>query len=400
MKAGALGIAVTALALIWLASRYELGDLAQSIGSADLGWLLLAPLFVAISLALRATRWRLLFAGVATPKWGNAFAALSAGYLFNNVLPSHAGLLVRSFLLGRREGIAQSRVLGTVVLEKALDLSLFVALALLIVAARPVPDWLRQGALTLLGIGLVALIFMVFAPKFIALMTGRMAPLLDFLGTSMAARLRRVLEGLADGLNGLGAPTVLMRIVGLSALIWVSEVAFLSTVAAAFGIALPLVDRLFVLVVIATGIMIPAAPGYVGTYEAFGALAFEFLGQPKGVALACVVTLHAIQLSGTSVLGAVGLVMLRDSLGIRGVLQLVRGAPRAQEAVAMPAPAAIPPQRPVVVAAILVWMLAMTAVYLLLNGPPGLLFRMEQAYPAFAELRGAFASLFYRDYVY
>ena len=127
MRASAFfGLVATALALVWLASRYDFSDVSASMAAAEPLLLAAAVPFLVLSLAFRTARWRLLFGDARPPGWRNSFAALAAGYLFNNLLPSHAGQLVRSFLLGRKEGMAQSRVLGTVVLEKVFDLAVFV----------------------------------------------------------------------------------------------------------------------------------------------------------------------------------------------------------------------------------------------------------------------------------
>ena len=396
MRASAFfGLVATALALVWLASRYDFSDVSASMAAAEPLLLAAAVPFLVLSLAFRTARWRLLFGDARPPGWRNSFAALAAGYLFNNLLPSHAGQLVRSFLLGRKEGMAQSRVLGTVVLEKVFDLAVFVGLALVTVAARPVPDWLRQGAITLLMLGSVAVAFMVFAPGFIASMAARLAPLLAPLGATMADRVRSVLESLASGLNGLRRPGVLARIALITTLIWASEIALLSVVVAAFSLDLALIDRLLVLVLIATGTLIPAAPGYVGTYEAFGVLAFDFLQQPHNVSLACVVVLHAIQLAGTCTLGLIGLVWLRESLEIRSIVRLSGAqAPAGNHAPKGPGP------RPLLVGVILAWIAVITAVYLVLSGPPQLIGRLQGASPAFTEVRAALASLFHRDYRY
>lgn len=400
MRSSALfGIAITVLALGWLASRYDFGGVGRVMESAEPTLLLAAIPFLVLSFALRAARWRLLFGDLPKPGWRNAFAAVSAGYLFNNLLPSHAGELVRTFLLARKEGIAQARVLGTVVLEKVFDLSVFVGLALVTVAARPVPDWLRQGALTLLVLGVISVAFLVFAPKIIAAAAAILVSRLDWLGGSAKARVRQMLESLAAGLGGLKAPRVLLRIALFTAFIWVSEIMLLSMVVAAFSLDLALVERLLVLVLIATGTLIPAAPGYVGTYEAFGVLAFDFLGQPHEIGLACVIALHAIQLAGASVLGVLGVVWLRDSLGIRAILQSARKQAEAPDA-ALPQPAPKAKTRAVVVALIFAWVVGMTAVFLALSGPPGLILRMERAWPGFADVRSRLASLFHRDYTY
>ena len=47
---------------------------------------------------------------------------LLVGYLANNILPARLGELVRSHYLGDREGISRASALGTVVVERVVDL--------------------------------------------------------------------------------------------------------------------------------------------------------------------------------------------------------------------------------------------------------------------------------------
>ena len=53
-----------------------------------------------------------------------------------------------------------------------------------------------------------------------------------------------------------------------------------------------------------------------------------------------------------------------------------------------------------VVAAILIWMAAVTSTFLLLDAPTGLVLAAERQYPALAAVRAALTSLVYRKYVY
>ena len=54
---------------------------------------------------------------------------LLVGYLMNNILPARLGELVRSHYLGDREGISRTSALGTVVVERVVDLVVCVAIA-------------------------------------------------------------------------------------------------------------------------------------------------------------------------------------------------------------------------------------------------------------------------------
>ena len=69
--------------------------------------------------------------------------------------------------------------------------------------------------------------------------------------------------------------------------------------------------RGWMLLVIVVGTMIPSSPGYIGTFEVFGLMAMKLLGHDGPAVLGFVVTLHAISLLGSSVLGALSLAAIR-----------------------------------------------------------------------------------------
>ena len=70
----------------------------------------------------RALRWQRLLAPIAAVPYLHMLQYLLVGYVFNNVLPARLGELVRSHYAGDREGISRSTTLGTVVVERVIDL--------------------------------------------------------------------------------------------------------------------------------------------------------------------------------------------------------------------------------------------------------------------------------------
>lgn len=321
----ALGLAVSAAALAWIAHRYDLRSVGAAFREADPGWLGASLVALILSFAVRAARWRLLFAAPPRPSLRNAFGAMMAGYLFNNVLPARGGELVRVYLLGRAEAISKSRVLGTVALEKALELAVFAMLAIATVATRPVPDWLRNGAVMLLAVGLGAGLTVILVPRAVALATRALRPLLDRVPARLGSAAVRALDAFGEGLRGLRRAGGLARVLGCTALIWGAEIAMLALVARAFGITLSPGEALFVLVLVTAGTLIPAAPAYIGTFEMFGAVAFSFLGFAQETALACVLALHAMQLAGSCLLGGLGLATVRKAAGGLHAAEILRG---------------------------------------------------------------------------
>ena len=306
-----LGIAVSLAALGWVFYTYDLTELTAAMADARGAYLAAALGVLVVAFLLRALRWRIIFAAEARPSRWNAFSAMMVGYLFNNLMPARAGELVKVYLLGRVAGTSKSMVLGTVVVDKAADLAVFAALLALVIQGRAVPDWIARSALTLVGVGSVAVVALITFPG-LARNAGRLvAPALKALPARIAEALRNAAHSFLDGIHGLARPAAATKFVGYSAVIWLAEVAIVGMVAQAFGLPLGPGEALFVLLVIAAGTMIPSSPGYIGTFEVFGLMAMELIGRGGTMALGFVVTLHATTLLGSSVLGALCLAAIR-----------------------------------------------------------------------------------------
>jgi hypothetical protein len=94
-------------------------------------------------------------------------------------------------------------------------------------------------------------------------------------------------------------PNVVVGTVLLSFAVWGIEWAAYYAVASAFDLGLSSIDLAaacaFLLVVVNLGIMIPALPGYVGTFQFFAVLSLGVWGIPKEPALAVAIVAHGAQ---------------------------------------------------------------------------------------------------------
>ncbi|MDQ7029748.1 MAG: lysylphosphatidylglycerol synthase domain-containing protein [Ardenticatenia bacterium] len=103
---------------------------------------------------------------------------------------------------------------------------------------------------------------------------------------------------------------------------WLSEAVVYYLLMHAFGVTLParqmVGGAILLLTLINLGILLPSAPGYVGTYEYFGKLALvDVLGVPAGQAVSVVVVAHAVQYALVTALGL--FFMARLSLAGEGI---------------------------------------------------------------------------------
>ncbi len=73
----------------------------------------------------------------------------------------------------------------------------------------------------------------------------------------------------------------------------VTEIALIWGLAGALGITIAFKSAMIAAAVLGLGLMIPAAPGGLGTYELFGTEAFKLVGVAASNALALTVVIHA-----------------------------------------------------------------------------------------------------------
>lgn len=101
--------------------------LGEALAQTSYSWLLLSLLVGVYGYWVRAWRWKLLIQaeGDTQVSTGRSFVALMIGYLTNLLVP-RAGEVSRCGVLAKSDEIPMGRLLGTVVLERSVDLILMV----------------------------------------------------------------------------------------------------------------------------------------------------------------------------------------------------------------------------------------------------------------------------------
>ncbi len=129
---------VVAAVFLYLAFRTtNFRELWDSLKKVDYAWVTLLIPVGLLSHYVRALRWGYLLRPVKRHIAArNLFSAVMIGYLVNNVIP-RAGELVRSYGLGKTESIPTTTVLGTVVVERILDLLVFSLILCVVVVISP-----------------------------------------------------------------------------------------------------------------------------------------------------------------------------------------------------------------------------------------------------------------------
>lgn len=122
--------------LLWIAFRnVEFDRLLQGLKNADYKWVVLSLVFASLAYLSRARRWVILVHPLGyKPSFSSTFYALMTGYMANLALP-RIGEITRCVALGKKEKIPVDQLIGTVVIERTVDLvALLSILAGLIIA--------------------------------------------------------------------------------------------------------------------------------------------------------------------------------------------------------------------------------------------------------------------------
>jgi uncharacterized protein (TIRG00374 family) len=303
-------------------------DLKQSwnaLGRLN-GPFMLVPLAVLlVNLPLRTLRWQLIFPSSGRPGFGDCLTVLGIGNMANFLLPGRAGDLARCVLLGRGDSLNEtSRTLATLAVEKVLDGLALVGMVLFSVWVLHPPHWvfeLLRVAILIFGGALALLVALRY----------RTRALIDSFRFVHLSSLEEKFDGLltsfADGLTAVSSAGQMLTLLLMTAVIWTTEAGLIWGLAGALGLGVSLKSAVVASAVLGLGLMIPGAPGGLGTYELFGTEAFKLAGIAASSALALTVVIHAWVFLANIAVGACLLAIKGISLAqLRNRLEIEPGA--------------------------------------------------------------------------
>lgn len=298
-----LGGLALGLILLAVSSRgIDTTHLLTGLRQADPVWIGLSLLLILLTTALKAVRWRDLFSKDHRPGLLPLGKALLIGQLVNALVPSRAGDLARVYLIGARERAGKATVLGTVALEKLLDLTLLLICAGLASALAPLPPWLDVSLLAMAIAGLLLLFAAMVLPRQKVL--GWLKRRANSLPWDLEERLTGTLERMLGGLTCLRSPSQATPICIESAAVWALAAGTNLVLFWAFDLNLPPGAALWLLVLLQVGVAPPSSPGRVGVFHALTVVGLSTFGVDRASALVYGTTLHALVYLPQVVLGS------------------------------------------------------------------------------------------------
>jgi hypothetical protein len=257
--------------------RQEGNQLIQSLHLIKWNGLALYCLLFLFSHGLRIIRWGNLIQASTPLSWSSLFSIGAQGYALIALLPFRMGELSRPFLLQKHHNTPFSTTVGTLLIERVADglmcigffglsLALFVPQISTQNAQSSALFFIMAGAwsLGLLFIGiLVGILFLLWKPKILTLFlhktVGRISP-------SWEKACLKLSDDLHQGLHF--TPRQWGTFILITIVYWGIQGCLFPIMAYATGLPIfSLIHSFILLSVVVLGIMIPAGPGFTGSFE-------------------------------------------------------------------------------------------------------------------------------------
>lgn len=314
------GIGISLLCLLFLLRQMDMVKLVAAFSAMDWRLIPLAVLITFISYFFRAIRWGALLKPMKSVPLPSLYAATIIGYMANNILPARLGELARAHLLARREGLPTSSVFATLVVDRLWDgFTVLGMLVLTLMTLRLPPEMagvqhsLEVGGYLMTGIYLAALLVLFLLKQQTALARRLIGFFCSPFPVAWGEKLLSMMETFLSGLRP-GSRQGIVLIFLTSIMIWGTALWPVDLVLRSFGIALPVAGSMLILVFLVFAVMVPASPGYIGTYHlacVYGLKAFALEGEQ---AMSIAIVMHGLNFFPVIIAGTCCLVAQKLSL--------------------------------------------------------------------------------------
>ena len=240
---------------------------------------LLSGLAFLLAWSMRGVRWKLFLNPVGKVSTLKAIQLYQVGVFLNFLLPIRGGEVAKCFMLKQSSGIAVSKSLPTVAMDKALDLmpALFIMVMVPLLGIQmDIKLWL---VLVFVGGILVSLLF------FVALAAwkrdaaiGLLQKLTSLLPKAIASKIEGFATGFVDSLlMGASQPRIFMPAMLLTCVAVIFDGLFAMLAFWTIGFPIPFGTAIFGYALYNMFYILPTPPGQVGSNEAVGLLVFAEL---------------------------------------------------------------------------------------------------------------------------
>jgi len=315
MKKVIIGLLLSAI-LVYLSLRgIHFRNVGEVIAHVYFPHVLLALLLIFITQVFRSIRWGLILKDIVKIDPFTLFSITSVGFLAIMAIPARLGELVRPFLISQKKNIPMSAALGTIFIERILDMITILLIGIVTLPMIPFSPWLIRSIFIMTVIIALAVIglWLIIHKRKVLEQTTFFLPL--FIRKKNEIKVHNLISHFIDGLSAIKDRKRFVHVVLLSLCIWIINGLSIYVLFMAFGYYLPLWAAFILMFILILGIAIPTAPGFVGNWHFACVATLTLLFQlSKDDALSFAILYHALSMGMILIIGLAFLPANRFSL--------------------------------------------------------------------------------------
>ena len=316
-----VGYGLAFICLVWVLHDFHIMQALRQIANVSWKWVVLGMACDVLSYGIQALRWKFLLAPFGKVRLSRSIRAVYSGLFANLVFPIRPGEVLRSYLLSNSEGITIGRILGSVGVERFVDLVIATAALAMVSLFVELPRRFQRVADTLAIVTLVLLTIVALVILYLEIKLGSSPP-----PDGKRRRLPGKFMAVLTDLHAIGTSPSFYAAVLTSLLMPFCQVVGLWAMMRSYGLALPLLAAVVVLLIINLGVSLPNAPANVGSYQFFCVLGLGIFDVEKTSATGFSIFAFLALTLPLAFLGFAAL--LRSGMSLRSMREKVKGLPR------------------------------------------------------------------------
>jgi glycosyltransferase 2 family protein len=297
-----LCVIVSSVCLYFAVRGMNFEDALQQLKRSSSTPILGAVFFLFLSFWIRAYRWRYLLAPIKQIPVRPLFRSTLIGFMGNYLLPFRAGEVMRAVSIGQTQNISKAAALGSIALERVFDGVVLSLTPFLLLAAVDLPPWVMRLNIGLLVFYVSGLVVLVIATQH-GWTQGWIQRATALLPMRFARRVGSISTEFLRGMKGITHTGALLPVSVLSFICWLFHGLYFFLMFSALDLKLSFAAALILQMVIGIGVILPAAPGYVGNFEYFTVLGLGLFGIAQEPAFAYALVAHIFQFIPVTAVG-------------------------------------------------------------------------------------------------
>jgi uncharacterized protein (TIRG00374 family) len=307
-----LGLAALAVLILYSIHGVQYQEIRIILSDIKYSFLLLVLLLTTVNLLVRAVVFKIIMSPIKKIAFQQCLFSYLVGVFSNLFLPFKLGDIAQGYYLGVNVDISKVTAVSAVIIQRIFEIVSLLMIMVVLTFLFSIPELFQKKSL-LIGIIIVVCIGILYVAFYyrekIYFISGK---IMKRWSPRFAENVKMYIELFFKGTKAIHNKKDVFLILIMSFLSWFIQILMIKFTAQAMNISIDMLASSVVLLIINIGIMIPLAPGNIGTYQFFGIFALALFSVTKSKALLFSIIFQVIQ--GIPVILGGGSILARELL--------------------------------------------------------------------------------------